>query len=120
MHNTWARLLVMDMTNPEVPRLKIRLTRSALSRRADSRSLRMAFFPVRNFSTHSAEQAWEITVASAAPFTPMSSRKMKIGSNTMLTTAPTATVIMPMRLKPWALMNGFIPKLIITKRVPKM
>ena len=110
----------MDMAKPEVPRLKIRFTRPAWSRRADSRSFRRARLPVRNFSTHTAEQAWEITVASAAPCTPISSRKMKMGSSTMLTTAPTATVIMPIRLKPWALMKGFIPRLIMTKRVPRM
>ena len=110
----------MDMTKPEVPRLKMRLTRPAWSRRADSRSLRMAFFPVRNFSTHRAEHPWEITVARAAPRTPMSSMKIKMGSSTMLTAAPTATVIMPIRLNPWALMKGFIPRLIITNRVPRI
>ena len=31
---------------------------------------------------------WPITVATAAPATPMSSRKMKMGSKTMLITAP--------------------------------
>ncbi|CUP94961.1 Uncharacterised protein [Flavonifractor plautii] len=43
---------------------------------------------------------------------------MKMGSSTMFTAAPRATVIIPMLLKPWALMKGFIPSPIITKRVP--
>lgn len=60
----------------------------------------MAFRPVRNFSTHTAEQPWAITVASAAPRTPMSRAKMKTGSSTMLTTAPRPTVIIPVRPKP--------------------
>ena len=78
----------------------------------------MTFFPVRNFSTQAAEQAWERMVARAAPFTPRSSAKMKMGSSTIFTTAPRATVSMPITEKPWALMKGFIPSPIITNRVP--
>ena len=57
-------------------------------------------------------------MARAAPRTPISRAKMKMGSSTMFTAAPRATVIIPMRLKPWALIKGFMPRPIITKRVP--
>ena len=36
----------------------------------------------------------------------------------MLVTAPSSTVIMPLRPKPWALMKLFIPRLIITNTLP--
>ena len=108
----------MDMAKPEAPRARMRRTRAAWSRRVFHRSRRSARRPVRNFSTHRAEQPWASTVARAAPRTPISRAKMKMGSSTMFTAAPRATVIIPMRLKPWALMKGFIPSPIITKRVP--
>ena len=119
MQRIWTRELVRDMTKPEVPRARMRLTRLHFSRRADGRSRRMAFFPVRNRSTHTAEQPWERTVARAAPFTPMWKMKMNTGAKIRLMAAPRATVIMPMRPKPWELMKGFIPRPIITKRVPQ-
>ena len=88
------------MKNPDRPKDMMRRTREAFSFMHRTRRRKMAFFPVRNFSTHTAEQPWAITVASAAPLTPMSSRKMKIGSSTMLTTAPRPTVIIPTLPKP--------------------
>ena len=78
----------------------------------------MAFFPRRKEKAHSAEKNWEIMVAKAAPCTPMSNTKMKRGSKTILVTAPISTVIMPLRPKPWALIKGFSPRLIITKMLP--
>ena len=63
-----------------------------------SRSRRMAFFPVRNRRTHTAEQAWARMVARAAPSTPMS--KIKTGSRTMFTMAPRPTVSIPVLAKP--------------------
>ena len=118
MHSTCTRLLVMDMAKPEAPRARIRRTRAHRRRRAAGRSRRITRRPVRKHSTHTAEQAWEITVARAAPRTPMPSRKMKMGSSTMFTTAPRATVSMPMPLNPWELMKGFMPRPIMTKTVP--
>ena len=120
MHSTCTRLLVMDITKPEVPRDRMRRTRPAWSTMADSFSFRMARRPVRNFSTHAAEHPWEITVAMAAPRTPISRPKIKMGSSTMFTSAPTVTVTMPILLNPWALIKGFIPRPIITKTVPRM
>ena len=57
----------------------------------------MACFPVRKRSTHAAERNCEMTVASAAPCTPMFRTKINTGSRAMLTTAPSSTVIIPMR-----------------------
>ena len=74
---------------------------------------------MRNRSTHTAEQHWERTVARAAPPTPRFSAKMKMGSSTMFTTAPSATVHIPILPKPWALINGFMPRPTMTKRVPR-
>ena len=50
--------------------------------------LRDAFFEKRNDSTQAALQACEMTVAIAAPFTPMSRPKISSGSRTMLRNAP--------------------------------
>ena len=36
----------------------------------------------------------------------------------MFSAAPMITVSMPVRPKPWELMKGFIPRLIMTKTVP--
>ena len=100
LHTTCTRLLVRFMKKPDRPRATMDFPRPAPSARFRRRSRRMAFRPVRNFSTHTAEQPWAITVASAAPRTPMSRAKMKTGSSTMLTTAPRPTVIIPVRPKP--------------------
>ena len=70
--------------------------------------------------TQSAEASWEITVASAAPLTPMSSAKMKIGSSTMFRTAPISTVSMPLFANPCALMKPFMPREIITNTLPNI
>ena len=40
------------------------------------------------------------------------------GMGNAFTAAPSRTVIIPVRPKPWALMKGFIPRLIMTNRVP--
>ena len=46
-------------------------------------------------STKAQEAIWEITVAMAAPATSMWRAKIKTGSSTMLSTAPSITVAMP-------------------------
>ena len=93
-------------------------TRFSSSAMYRSRSFRMARLPVRNLSTHTAEQAWAMMVARAAPRTPMSRAKMKMGSSTMFTMAPSPTVIMPVAPKPWDVMKGFMPRPIMTNTVP--
>ena len=63
-------------------------------------------------------QACEITVAKAAPFTPMSSQKIKIGSRMIFRKAPISTEPMAIAGRPWALMKEFSPVEISTKIVP--
>ena len=118
MHTTWTRLLVRFIKKPDRPRETILRTRAAFSAMHWGRRRRAALRPVRKTSTHTAEHPWAITVAQAAPCTPRSSQKMKMGSSTMFTTAPSPTVIIPTRPKPWALINGFMPSPIITNTVP--
>ena len=57
-------------------------------------------------------------VARAAPRTPMPKPKMKMGSSTMLVTAPMSTVAMEMVEKPWAVMKKFRPRESSTKMLP--
>ena len=83
-------------------------------RRMDSVARRLH----RNHSTNAQEIICEITVASAAPRTPMERPKMKIGSSTMLHTAPMATVSMPVLAKPCAVMKAFSPIVSCTNSVP--
>ena len=78
------------------------------------------FRPLRKQSTHTALTAWLITVATAAPCTPMRNPKIRMGSRMMLQTAPTTVVIMLNLAKPWVVMNGFSPITIITKTVPRI
>ena len=78
----------------------------------------MASLLIKKRNTQMAERNCENMVAKAAPFTPICSRKMKIGSKIILVMAPTKIVIIPMRPKPWELIKLFIPKLIITKTLP--
>ncbi len=61
--------------------------------------------PHRKRSTKPHDTIWEITVASAAPFTPMEQPNIRIGSRTILMAAPTATEAMPTLAKPWQMIN---------------
>ena len=110
--------LVMAMTKLEKPRETICHT-SLGCRRMEPHSRRMrAFFPRRKDTAHTAERNWERMVAKAAPCTPMPNTKINTGSKRMFVTAPMSTVSMPVRPKPWALINWFMPRLIITKMLP--
>ena len=80
---------------------------------------RSVVLPVRKRITNSAERAWEITVAMAAPCTPIPNTKMNNGSSRILHSAPIVTVTMPTRGNPCALMNGFIPVAIMENRLPR-
>ena len=75
---------------------------------------------VRNRTIQRAEMAWEITVARAAPWGPISSRKMKMGSRIILASAPMITEFMLARVKPWALMKALSPRASCTKGVPQV
>ncbi len=80
------------------------LVRFQLIRIMSERSFRRAFLPVRKRSTHAAESPWLITVASAAPRTPIPKPKMNTGSRAMFAAAPRMVVSIPVRGKPWAFM----------------
>ena len=60
----------------------------------------------------------EITVAIAAPFTPIFNTKIKSGSKAMLITAPQITTSIPVFGNPSALIKEFIPVPIIKNNVP--
>ena len=82
-------------------------------------SLSTVFLPRRNARTHTQDTACDITVATAAPLTPMLSAKINRGSSTMFNTAPMSTVYMPVLAKPCAVMKAFRPSVICTKIVPR-
>ena len=89
-----------------------------LTRKLRARKRRLERLEEMNRSTHTAETVWERMVASAAPRTPISSAKMKMGSRTMLSAAPMQTVSMAVLAKPCAETNWFIPSAICTLIVP--
>ena len=59
-----------------------------------------------------------MTVATAAPFTPIENTKMKSGSRMIFETAPIITAIMPTEEYPRALMNGVSVSVIRTGMEP--
>ena len=72
--------------------------------------LRVVLSPHKNLNAQTALRACETTVATAAPLTPIPSKKMNIGSSTIFATAPIITVIILTLENPWAEMNEFRPK----------
>ena len=74
--------------------------------------------PVKKRSTHTAPTAWLMTVAVAAPRTPILRAKIRMGSRMMLHTAPITVVIMLNVAKPWVVTKGFMPITMSTKMVP--
>ena len=65
---------------------------------------------VRNRTTQTLETAWERMVAQAAPATPRWKPKMRMGSRTILHTAPMRTVSMLVVAYPWAVMKALSPR----------
>ena len=114
----WTALLVMDMVKPESPSARILPTRFLPNTNCFGDSRIIVFLPVRKVNVHKAAINCEMTVARAAPRTPMPSKKIKTGSNSRLQTAPMETVSMPVFAKPCALINEFKPRLNITKTEP--
>ena len=82
-------------------------------------SLMTAFLPIKKLTTHTAEIIWLIIVASAAPATPMSNVKIKIGSSTIFITAPKTVVIIPVLGNPCAFIYPLSPVVSIENRVPE-
>ncbi len=72
----------------------------AFSGRWRARIFRMVFLPIRKETTQRQEIAWEMMVARAAPRTPMSNPKIRMGSRTILVTAPISTESIAVREKP--------------------
>ena len=93
-------------------------TSFAPGKRFSARSVSIVFLPRRKASTHTQDRHWDITVASAAPRTPMPRAKMNTGSSTIFVTAPMSTVYMPTLAKPCAVMNAFMPSVSCTNTVP--
>ena len=91
---------------------------SADSFRYPLRIRRKLFPEVRKRSTHTKDTACDKIVARAAPFTPISKPKMRMGSRIMLHTAPIATVSIPVLAYPCALIKALSPREIWTKIVP--
>ena len=75
-------------------------------------------FRRREQRTKAQEAIWESTVARAAPATSRWSTKIKMGSRTILSTAPSITVAMPRPEKPWAIKKLFMPVAMRAKKVP--
>ena len=115
------RMLSVDtITKGEIPNARQGRMISRRSFILDTFSFRMVLFPVRNLRIHTALTAWLSTVASAAPATPISSRKMNTGSSTILITAPMTVVSMENWAKPWVEMKLFIPMTISTNTLPRI
>ena len=92
-----------------------------MSRRRHSRLMRSVVrLPVRKRSIHIVDTHCEMTVASAAPRTPMFSPNMNTGSSIMFMTAPITTVSMLSREKPCAVMKAFSPRVNCTNSVPRL
>ena len=113
-------LSVLSITKVEIPSPRQGRMVAASSFMLAGSSRSRVFRPLRKQSTHTALTAWLITVATAAPCTPMRNPKIRMGSRMMLQTAPTTVVIMLNLAKPWVVMNGFSPITIITKTVPRI
>ena len=114
----FTKLSVDCMIKGETPSAAMEPTSAGVRRRFSLRMRRWVFLPSRNQTIHTALTACEMMVASAAPRTPMFSTKMKMGSSTILLTAPISTLSMAVVAKPWALMKALSPSENITKTVP--
>lgn len=73
----------------------------------------------KNVTTHMHEQNCEITVARLEPRTPIPKVKIKIGSSTIFTTAPSRTEPIAINERPCVSINGLSPCKIIRKSVPQ-
>ena len=118
LKQTEMMLSLACMTNVAVPRATQGRMTDFFSFILDTFNRSWVFFPQRKEMTQTQEIAWEITVASAPPFTPMPIAKIKIGSRMILITAPISTESIPVFAYPCVVMNIFIPSVIWTKMVP--
>ena len=91
---------MIAIINPAIPREIIFVTYFTFKLKYCFFIFNIVFFPVRKRNVHNAEINCEITVAKAAPLTPKSSPKIKIGSKIILTIAPSKTAIIPILANP--------------------
>ena len=120
LQQTVTKLLVSCIIKPAVPRLIIFLQYPMHPDNSfffKSRTFNSAFL-CKKAITNKAEKICEITVAIAAPQTPICNTKIKTGSSRIFNTAPTVTEHIPATAYPCALINGFIPVAIIEGKVP--
>ena len=68
--------------------------------------------------SHGTHRNWEMTVAMAAPRTPILNTKIKSGSSKMFATAPMRIVIIPVRANPCEVTKGLSPSVSSTNGVP--
>ena len=106
------------MINGEIPSSSTGFKIAPSSFKYCFRIFSVLFLPHRKTTTHTADTVWLIMVASAAPDTPMWKPKIRIGSSTILITAPINTVIIPIFAKPWQVINWFNPSATCTEMVP--
>ena len=100
LKHTAIRLSVDCMIKGDSPRAREGRKTAGTGRRFSRRRRQRVVDPVRNRSTHRAETAWDRMVARAAPRTPISSTKMKMGSRMVFRMAPIRTVFMLTVVKP--------------------
>ena len=74
--------------------------------------------PAKKSSTQIIEASWLMTVAMAAPCTPIPNTKMNRGSSTRFSAAPSRVVPIPIRGWPSALMKPFRPVASMVQGVP--
>ena len=113
-------LSVLSITKEDMPSARQGRMTGASSFILKTESFSIVFFPSRKRSTQSALTAWLMTVAMAAPCTPILRPKIRMGSRMILHTAPATVVIMLNFAKPWVVMKGFSPITIITKMIPRI
>ena len=106
------------MIKGDIPREKM-LTSMPLSRRRNFLLIfREDFSLSRKPVTHAALSACEITVATAAPFTPIPRPKIKMGSRMIFATAPISTDSIAVPGLLWQMMKAFSPSASSTNKVP--
>ena len=109
---------MLCMMNGAMPRLST-LPMTRRSGRIFLRRMRMPLLALsRKRRIQIALMACERIVASAAPETPMPKTKMKTGSSTMFTPAPSSTLSIAVVALPCALMKVFSPSASCTNTVP--
>ena len=83
----------MDITKGVTPRDKMLEITGQNSRISRRRKRNRLFFVRKNHTTHTQEHSWDSTVARLEPATPISIVKIKRGSSTMFSTAPSSTLL---------------------------